>query len=138
MHAELDEVVGQSRRAFREYDVQNTLLLRGPVPPSTDVDGATFRYDDFASPERPAADFAPAVEESARTPADQPRSAASAAPSAEAPSTAPIRYGPVRGTNPSTAPAIRTASWQAGTASGDGAPSRVTVTRRACVGRVRT
>ncbi|GAA4915599.1 hypothetical protein EV188_11114 [Actinomycetospora succinea] len=72
MNAEFDEVVQRSRRTFTKYAEINTLLLHEPLPPSTDVDGPSFRYDDFASPSRTASDFAPDVAEAAREPADQP------------------------------------------------------------------
>ncbi|MFC5141992.1 hypothetical protein ACFPK1_27410 [Actinomycetospora rhizophila] len=72
MNAEFVDVQGQSQQTFARYDATQTGLLRDPLPPSTDVANPNFRYDDFASPARPAADFAPEVQEASQLPAQEP------------------------------------------------------------------
>lgn len=66
MTVELRDVHDQGQQTFARYAKTETSLLSDPLPPSTDVDNPTFRYDDFASPARPAADFAPVVEQATR------------------------------------------------------------------------
>ena len=72
MNAEFVDVQGQSQQTFARYEATHTGLLRDPLPPSTDVANPTFRYDDFASPARPAADFAPTVQDAAHPPVPEP------------------------------------------------------------------